>query len=474
MSFHPTVMHNPYLPSWEYVPDGEPHVFEGRVYVYGSHDQFRGFVYCMNDYVCWSAPVENLGDWRYEGVIYKKTQDPLNPDGAGMLYAPDVTVGPDGRYYLYYALSNHSVISVAVSDRPAGPYAFYGHVHYVDGTLLGGRETDDHQFDPAVLTEGDRTYLYTGGVCFPHEKKLGGAMCTVLGPDMLTVIEEPVFVVPSARDSAGTAFEHQEFFEASSIRKFGAQYYFVYSSVHMNELCYAVSDRPNGGFQYGGVIVSNCDKNIDTYKPAEKQMYFGGNNHGGLVEVNGEYYIFYHRHTNGTPYSRQGCFEKIRILPDGSIPQVEMTSCCGCAPLPGKGEYPAYLACNLFQEEKPLNPRRPLWMQATMPRISQDGRDGDEETGYIAEVSDGTTIGFKYFDFAGVRKITVRMRGYISGRLEVRTAWDGEVLGTIDGIQFTNIWTSYAGEVSIPDGVHALYYTFRGSGSGMFGTFCLE
>ncbi len=113
-------------------------------------------------------------------------------------------------------------------------------------------------------------------------------------------------------------------------------------------------------------------------------------------------------------------------------------------------------------------------MQATMPRISQDGRDGDEETGYIAEVSDGTTIGFKYFDFAGVRKITVRMRGYISGRLEVRTAWDGEVLGTIDGIQFTNIWTSYAGEVSIPDGVHALYFTFRGSGSGMFGTFCLE
>ncbi len=474
MSKKQPILHNPYLPSWEYVPDGEPHVFQDRVYVYGSHDRFNGFAYCLNDYVCWSAPVDNLGDWRYEGVIYRKTQDPLNPDGAGALYAPDVTVGPDGRYYLYYALSNHSAISVAVCDTPAGEYAFYGHVHYADGTLLGARETDDNQFDPAVLTEGERTYLYTGGVCFPREKKLGGAMCTVLDADMLTILEEPVFVVPSARDSAGTPYENQEFFEASSIRKFGGRYYFVYSSVHMNELCYAISDRPNGGFQYGGVIVSNCDKNIDTYKPAEKAMYFGGNNHGGLVEVNGEYYIFYHRHTNGTNYSRQGCMEKIQILPDGSIPQVEMTSCCGCEPFEGKGEYPAYLACNLFKEEKPLNPHLPIWMQATMPRITQDGRDGDEEIGYIAEISDGTTIGFKYFRFENVQKITIRTRGYIRGKFEIKTSWDGDVLGTVDGIGFTNIWKTYSAQVEIPDGVHALYFTFRGSGSGMLASFCLE
>lgn len=93
--------YNPYLPSWEYIPDGEPYVFNDRVYIYGSHDRFRGHAYCLNDYVCWSAPVDDLGDWRYEGVIYRKTQDPLNPDGYMCLYAPDVTVGPDGRYYLY-------------------------------------------------------------------------------------------------------------------------------------------------------------------------------------------------------------------------------------------------------------------------------------------------------------------------------------------------------------------------------------
>ena len=108
---------NPYLPSWEYVPDGEPYVFGNRVYVYGSHDFFGGDVYCMGDYVGWSAPVDNLGDWRYEGVIYRKDQDPGNGDLQGNLYAPDVTVGPDGRYYLYYVLSSWGIVSVAVCDE---------------------------------------------------------------------------------------------------------------------------------------------------------------------------------------------------------------------------------------------------------------------------------------------------------------------------------------------------------------------
>ena len=60
---------NPYLPSWEFVPDGEPHVFDGRVYIYGSHDFYNGDVFCMGDYVCWSADIHDLGNWRYEGEM---------------------------------------------------------------------------------------------------------------------------------------------------------------------------------------------------------------------------------------------------------------------------------------------------------------------------------------------------------------------------------------------------------------------
>ena len=109
---------NPYLPSWEYIPDGEPYVFDGRVYIYGSHDIYDGHVFCIGDYVTYSAPVDDLGNWRYEGVIYEKTQDPLNKDGRMCLYAPDVVVGPNGRYYLYYVYDKVSVVSVAVSDSP--------------------------------------------------------------------------------------------------------------------------------------------------------------------------------------------------------------------------------------------------------------------------------------------------------------------------------------------------------------------
>lgn len=229
---------NPYLPSWEYIPDGEPYVFGDRGYVYGSHDYFNGYVFCMGDYVCWSAPVDDLGNWRYEGVIYPKTADPLNPEGKMCLYAPDVTVGPDGRYYLYYVLDKVSVVSVAVCDTPAGKYEFYGYVHYEDGTRLGEKEGDEPQFDPGVLTEGDVTYIYTG-FCGKGDKSRTGAMATVLGADMLTIREAPVFVAPSCEYGAGTGFEGHEFFEAPSIRKVGDTYYFVYSSILMHELCYA-------------------------------------------------------------------------------------------------------------------------------------------------------------------------------------------------------------------------------------------
>ena len=104
---------NPYLPTYEYVPDGEPHVFGDRVYLFGSHDQFVGDRFCMNDYVCWSAPVKDLSDWRYDGVIYRKEQDPEYSAGK-CLYAPDVAYGRDGRYYLFYSFDNSGTLSVAV------------------------------------------------------------------------------------------------------------------------------------------------------------------------------------------------------------------------------------------------------------------------------------------------------------------------------------------------------------------------
>lgn len=458
---------NPYLPSWEYIPDGEPYVFGDRVYIYGSHDRFNGYVFCLGDYVCWSAPVDDLGNWRYEGVIYEKTSDPLNRDGKMCLFAPDVTVGPDGRYYLYYVLDHVDIVSVAVCDTPAGKYEFYGYVHYADGTRLGEKEGDQPQFDPGLLTEGDKTYLYTG-FCGRGDKSRTGAMATVLGPDMLTILEAPVIIAPSCEYSEGTGFEGHEFFEAPSMRKVGDTYYFVYSSIVMHELCYATSKNPTEGFKYGGVIVSNCDLHIDTYKPKDMPMAYGANNHGSIVEIQDDWYIFYHRHTNGTWYSRQGCAEKLTILPDGSIPQVEITSCgLNGGPLQGKGEYPAHIACHLYNNIPSV-----CVGDDRFPKIVQDGRDGDEEPGYITNMKDSATAGFKYFDCKDVKEIRIKTRGYAAGVFEVRTAWDGEVLATIK-LEFTNVWEEYSAPVQIPDGVQSIYLTYRGDGIASLLSFTL-
>ncbi|MCL2033611.1 MAG: family 43 glycosylhydrolase [Oscillospiraceae bacterium] len=456
---------NPYLPSWEYIPDGEPHVFGERVYVYGSHDKFNGHAYCLNDYVCWSAPVNDLSDWRYEGVIYQKTSDPENNEGDGCLFAPDVTKGLDGRYYLYYVLDKLNIVSVAVCDTPAGRYEFLGCVHYKDGTRLGEREGDEPQFDPAVLTEGDKIYLYTG-FCPIGDKSRHGPMCTVLAPDMLTVEEAPVFIAPSRPYSNDTPWAGHEFFEAPSIRKKGDTYYFVYSSAVYHELCYATSKSPTKDFVYRGVIISNCDMHIHSYKPAGMPMYYGSNNHGGMAEINGLWYIFYHRHTNGHNFSRQGCAEPIAFREDGSIVQSEMTSCgLNGKPLSGKGEYPAYICCNLFcKDEEIYVPFGGAWMDSRFPKVTQDGKDGDKEDGYVQNMCDTATAGYKYFECESINSVSVTTRGYAKGLIEVKTGWNGKPLGEIP-VGFSAVWKENVANIYIPDGKQAIYFTFRGSGN---------
>ncbi|HIV64362.1 MAG TPA: family 43 glycosylhydrolase [Firmicutes bacterium] len=473
---------NPYLPSWEYIPDGEPHKFDGRIYVYGSHDKFGGKTFCMNDYVCWSAPEDDLSDWRYEGVIWRKDQDPMNKNGKTPMYAPDVCRGPDGRYYLYYFCAYNGVIGVAVCDTPAGQYEFVDYVHYADGTRLGKRKGDIFQFDPGVYVEGDKVYLYTGfcPTFYPFFLTGGkpisrdGATVTVLRPDMVTVDKDPKYIAKCKRNSAGTDFEGHEFFEAASMRKINGKYYFIYSSFLGHELCYAIGDSPDGEFRYGGTIVSIGDVGLNGRTCPKNAANYTGNTHGSIVEACGKYYVFYHRQTNRHCFSRQACAEEITVNPDGSIPHVEVTSCgLNGGPLKGKGEYEARIACQLFSAKGCRFYSVFRGFEGSHPYFTQTGedREGDGDQ-YIANMRDGATAGFKYFDFEGASDVTVRVRGNASGRMVV-FAEEGEPAAFVK-ISPSKDYTDFSAPLKISDGVHALYFRFEGKGRLDFDKFTLK
>ena len=462
---------NPYLPSYEYVPDGEPHVFGDRVYIYGSHDCFNSNEFCANDYVCWSAPVDDLSDWRYEGVIWKKTDDPEKPPFLlKSMYAPDVVQGKDGRYYLYYFKGNERRIAVAVCDTPAGKYQYLGRVRYPDGTILGRSktETDIHQFDPGVFRDDDgKIYLYTGMApktpnIFTAFKAVNthGAMVAEIEDDMLTVKLPLGRVGRSQHSSKGTGYEGHEFFEAASMRKFNGKYYFIYSSVNGHELCYAMSDSPMGEFTYKGTLVSIADLGL-----SDKPLNYVGNTHGSVERINGKYYVFYHRQTNRHCYSRQACAEEIQMLPDGTFKQAEVTSCgLNGGPLKAEGAYEARIACHLFSKKGVYFYGGIKPPKGCHPYFTQTGKDREENGDqYIANFCDGATAGFKYFEFQNNDKISVTVSGKACGEILVKDGLEGTMVATID-IASGKIPQKFTAKLDIENGVKPLYFTYHGKG----------
>ena len=475
---------NPYLPSWEYVPDAEPHVFDDRVYIFGSHDRFGAPIFCVNDYVCWSASVDDLTDWRFEGVIYRRRQDPGNPLGIRSLYAPDVTKGPDGRYYLYYAFDFLGEIGVAVCDTPAGQYKFYGKVHFPDGHIWGKRSGEPFPFDPAVLTDDDgRVYLYSGfAIKVPfvasrwHNLRNDGGVVLELEQDMVTIKTGPELLFP-IKGRPG-AFPDHAFFEASSIRKVDGKYCFVYSSEHNHELCYAMSDSPKGPFIYGGTLVDIGDLYLHGNTDEHHSANYLGNTHGGMCEIHGRWYIFYHRQTNRNSYARQACAEPLQRTPDGGFMQAELTSCgLNGGPLEGIGRYEARIACNLWSGEGTCRydaPDRKKVLK-THPYFTQSGGDreknGDQ---YIANMRDGAVAGFKYFRMGAAAKIRIVIRGKANGTMQVATDPDFQYIAANLPVRNLKGKKTIRSRFSAPKGVMPLFFRYRGEGSIDFLAFMLE
>ena len=471
---------NPFLPLNEYIPDGEPHVFGDRVYLYGSHDKARSNRFCVQDYTVWSADIDDLSKWTNHGVTYKKIQDPRSKPGLEVdFYAPDCVQGNDGRYYLYYCAmgpntKNFGPMSVAVSNEPCGPFEYLGDIRYADGTPVLKYLTND----PAVINDNGRIWLYYGwGLARDFRSKILSPLynfvqsklfarpiseiketkpsilsCAVveLCDDMMTVKGEPKAVL----DSKTTAPKDSElynhaFYEAPSIRKIGDTYYLVYSSGENNELCYATSKYPDRGFEYRGVIISNSDIG---YNGNKKKKAPAGTIHGGIECIKGKWYVFYHRCTNNTDFSRQACAEPIEILPDGSIPQVEITSRGIGHPIKAEGKIEAARCCNLITKK---SVRLGVGIAQKRTRIDDDGKDI-----FVADIEDGTELGYKYLSFTNVKKISLTCRGK-EAVIEIFINDERQKCGEVK-TEITNDWQSFSAEVDIPDGTHALYLKIKG------------
>lgn len=514
---------NPFLPLNEYIPDGEPHVFGDRVYIYGSHDKEGGYTFCMQDYVTYSAPVNDLSDWRYEGVIYKASQDSRYPNPQ-YLFAPNVVQGNDGKYYLYYCMGGDygckgytGPIGVAVSDSPAGKFKFLGYVKNPDGTPMmkyvcfdpaaindngtiriyygtqyGYEEQDDFNENEKYINEEIEMFGRTKEEILSYPDSIMGPSMVVLEDDMLTVKEEAKHIIPYR--VKGTSFERHPFFEGSSMRKVGDKYYFIYSSWQNHELCYATSDYPDKDFIFGGTIVSNGDIGYNGRTESEK-LNMTGTTHGSIIEINNQWYVFYHRLTHKSDYSRQACAEKIYIDSDGNIAQVEVTSCgLNDEPLKAEGEYPSIIACNITNGHMPHGSNSIYAFP--FPNVTNIG---DER--FIAEVENETLIGYKYFKFSGNKNISVTIRKETENNkvkleapkridercdaevkrcasfkdnakiaeesyIDILNEEKGKSIGRIsipDNLE--DKWCRIGGNVNFPDGVYPLYFVYHGKNS---------
>lgn len=411
---------NPILPLWEYIPDGEPRVFGDRVYLYGSHDRPGAPDFCDHKLKVWSASVDDLNNWQCHGDSFrtKPGERPADtPWTDKECYAPDV-VEKDGKYYLYsYIVGSKGAIGV--SDRPEGPFKLLGQ-YKTDGAEVGDEGTFN---DAGVLVDDDgRVYVYYGYLQSHMNEIDGNDMCTILPGS---------YKHPVIKDDDDEPKESR-FFEASSPRKINGKYYLIYSCRICPRLAYAVSDSPTGPFEYKGYII---DAEVD---------YPGGNDHGSIMCIKGQWYVFYHRMTNNSIMSRRACVEKIEILPDGTIPPVEMTSLGFEDSLDAYKIYPAEIACVLkngcFITEKDLFTR------------------------VITNITDGAIMGYRYFDFGedftgDSMQVALKVRG-MGTYCKVRVMLDaydekGIEIGTVDIGLGDGV---YKGRIKNVTGRHGIYF----------------
>lgn len=283
---------NPIMQVSEHVPDIEAHVMsDGRVYFYGSYDREEG-TWCSDVYKVFSS--KNMEDIRDHGESFHLSQ--LKSNTANFIYAPDCAYY-NGKYYLYTCCRDESEW-VAESPNPAGPFENPTRIEGISG------------IDPAVFIDDDGQVYYFWG-----QFSLNGCR---LNEDMRTIKKGSIVQNLVTQD-------RHFFHEGSSMRKRNGVYYLTFADVSRGAktpyggvptcIGYATSNHPLGPFTYRGVIVDNVECDPKAW-----------NNHGSIEQINGQWYVFYHRSSRNGPYFRRCACEKIEFDENGLIDEVPMTS----------------------------------------------------------------------------------------------------------------------------------------------------
>lgn len=408
---------NPVSPPGLYIADPEVRQMpDGRIYIYGSRDE-PDKTWCSNSYNVLSS--SDLEHWHVEQYSFATQRIGKQTDYTDrVLYAPDC-IYHQGKYWLYYCLEGGGDDEgVAVSSSPYGPFR--------DGKVIEGAKG----IDPSVFIDDDgQAYLFWGQ---------GYAKGAKLSKDMLSIEGE-------IRDSLLTYEEHA-FNEASSIRKRNGIYYYVYSGhqrhgeTNCATLNYATATSPLGPYTFRGVIIDNWGSN--------KSLV---NNHGSLVEIDGLWYIAYHRPTHGVATMRKACLEPVTFNADGTIPEVEMTTQGVGGAINPRLRMDAARAC-LMSGNLTVRVRRP---------------DNDIPVEYLSSVRDGDYAFWKYYDFtdAGVTRFLCKTWNKSqAGHIEIRLdSPDGELIGVcgIEPMGDEVAYTIHEAQVKPVTGKHALVLVFK-------------
>nr|WP_294994678.1 hypothetical protein [uncultured Sediminibacterium sp.] len=442
-------MGNPYLPLWEHLPDGEPRVFEDpdkpgkyRAYIIGSHD-LRFTSYCGPDIRIWSAPVEDLSSWRDEGAVFTYQSE----DKWDVMYAPDLVEvkrkNGQKEYYLYpHSRGPNREPLVAKSNRPDGPFKPINLTEdgkrTVPGSILG--------FDPAIYIEyvtdpkdpdyeiGFRAYAYWG-----FQRSLAAQLDqnTMYSLRPGTKIIDRFLPASSRygmlRDPQGTVYPQIypgedlgtfNFFEASSIRKVGNKFVSIYSGYSGPEygvgssnstLRYVVGDSPLGPWKSGGVLVDSRAPVLNKTGSAIQTTNAGHNTHGSIQEINGQWYVFYHRPPRGFGFARQAMVAPISITWD----------------------------------EKPVSEGGMVYMRAFDPYAPNKIHEVKDSAGKEYKGAEVTSEGFHFYGLDPYRYYSAGYACYLSDNSIQQDSWD--------------IWDNHMPITKVKNG-HIIGYKYFGFG----------